>query len=80
MKRILLALVFLAGCTPRNPVEVGTPVYPTRKVELYSAGTLIGTWTTNSEIKKSAPDCYGFTDKTSGKQVDACGTVVITEL
>lgn len=74
------ALFTLASCTDAGLARFGG--YGDEfKVEMYSGGKLVRTWTSSGKVLSEAQsDGYYFRDKATGKLVEVSGDVVITKL
>jgi len=83
MKRTLLTLVSafaLLSCTDAERAKL-TGFGNSYKVELYSGGTCVRTWTSSGKVlSEQYSDGYYFNDAVTGKLIEVCGDIVITEL
>ncbi len=77
MRAALLALL-LAGCSSAPPVSVPPQAY---RVTLFAQdGSFVKQWMAKGTPSSTGEnDCFHFVDALSGKQVDACGTVIVEE-
>lgn len=68
------------GCTDAGRAKMGG-YGSTFKVDLYSGGKLVQTWTSTGKVlSEESTDGYYFNDKVTGKLVEVTGTLVITKL
>lgn len=85
MKKVILSLSVIASLTLTSCVDASvskfTALGSKHKVELYNGGQLIRTWISTGKPQSEVnSDGYYFTDKETGKLVEVCGAVIITQM
>ena len=77
---VAISFVILSSCTDAER-EKYTNFGNSFKVEMYSGGQLVRTWTTTGKVSsEEGSDGYFFKDSATGKLVEIAGDIVITNV
>lgn len=78
MKKLLLILPFIVGCTDAQISKLH-PYGARHKVELYSGGEMVRSWiSTGKPVNEEQSDGFYFCDSATNKVVRVTGDIVIT--
>jgi len=75
----LLFIAGMAGCTAGD-MEKLQSLGSEHKVELYSGGQLVRSWTSTGKVLNGRSDGYYFEDAETGCLIEISGNVVITRI
>lgn len=81
LKLLIILLVLFVSCTDAQRAKRLSNYGNSFKVEMYSGGVLVRSWTSTGKVAtESQSDGYFFKDKATGKLVEVSGDVVITNV
>lgn len=83
MKKLLLIslLLIVISCTDASYQKYIGSINEEFKIEMYSGGTLVRTWTSTGKVtNEDNSDGYGFVDKATKKYVRVSGDLIITQI